>query len=55
MPSWHTSKTCQWRRAGHREEVDRTNAKAYIDAGHNVSKKAMHKNKLPTNPTQWQA
>ena len=55
VPAWHTSKTCQWRKQGHREEVDRTNAQAYKDAGHDVCMKASHKKHLPVNPTQWQA
>ena len=55
VPVWHTSKTCQWRKQGHREEVDRKNAQAYLNAGHDVSTKGRHKNKLPADPKPWLA
>ena len=50
VPAWHTSKTCQWKVPGHRDEVDRTNAKAYKEAGHPVNMSKHHRNKLPENP-----
>ena len=55
VPVWHTSKTCQWRKQGHREEVDRKNAQVYLNAGHDVSTKGRHKNKLPADPKPWLA
>ena len=55
VPNWHTSKTCQWRKEGHCEEVDRSNAKAYKAAGHNVTMKGSHKTQLPVNPGPHQA
>jgi len=57
VPIWHTSATCptNCRKNGHQEQVDRNNAEAYINAGHNVCKKGKHKNTLPTNPGPQQA
>ena len=49
VPVWHTSKTCphEYRKPGHVENCDRSNANGLIAAGHDVSKKGMHKTQLP--------
>lgn len=57
VEGWHNSQTCnvQHTNPGHQQGCTRENAKAYMDAGHRVSRKAMHKTKLPENPGPHQA
>ena len=54
VPLWHTSQTCTNKVPGHQDGCTRQNAQAYMTAGHRVSKKAMHKTALPTNPKPQQ-
>ena len=53
---WHTSKTCPtgFRNTHHQEGCDRGNAKAYINAGHNVRLKGREKTVYPINPHKGQ-
>jgi hypothetical protein len=55
VPHWHTSQTCTNKIPGHQDGCNRQNAQAYLTAGHRVSRKAMHKTSLPTNPKPHQA
>ena len=55
VPHWHTSQSCDDRVPGHQTGCTRANAQAYLDAGHRVSRKAMHKTSLPQNPGPHQA
>jgi hypothetical protein len=57
VESWHNSQTCnmQHNNPAHQRGCTRENAKAYMDSGHRVSTKAMHKTKLPENPGPDQA
>ena len=41
--------------AYHQDGVTRENVQAYMNAGHRVSKKGMHKTTLPSNPRPNQA
>lgn len=45
----HNSATCVYKKNGHQDGCNRQNAQAYMDAGHRVSKRAMHKVNLPVN------
>lgn len=57
VPIWHTSMTCNRKHTNpyHQDGVTRENAQAYMNAGHRVNKKGMHKNQLPSNPRPNQA
>ena len=55
VPHWHNSQTCPYQVEGHQTGCTRENAKAYMNAGHRVSRKAMHKTSLPQNPGPNQA
>jgi hypothetical protein len=57
VPSWHTSATCPDKAyyPQHNDAINRNNAEQYRAAGWRVSKKAMHKVTLPTNPGPNQA
>eukprot|EP00956_Cyclotella_meneghiniana_P021065 scaffold37874_cov42-Cyclotella_meneghiniana.AAC.9 len=55
VPHWHNSQTCPYHVDGHQVGCTRENAQAYMNAGHQVSRKAMHKTTLPQNPGPNQA
>ena len=47
--SWHTSATCDNRKQGDQTDCNRANAEQYIAVGNYVSRRAIHKVKLPVN------
>jgi hypothetical protein len=57
VPIWHTSATCNVKHLNpyHQDGCTRENAQAYMNAGHRISKKGMHKTRLPDNPGPNQA
>jgi hypothetical protein len=57
VAGWHNSQTCdvQHTNPGHQQGCARENARQYMDAGHGVSRRAMHKTKLPEKPGPHQA
>ena len=52
VPVWHTSKTCpqECRGPGHVEACDRGNTTGMMAAGHNISRKGIHKTQLLQEP-----
>ena len=55
VPHWHTSDTCPYPKANHQRGCTRANVQAYEQAGHDVSKRGIHKTIMPTNPGAHQA
>ena len=50
VPAWHTSATCPTPNAHHQAGCTRENVAQYAAAGHNVSRRAVHKTVMPINP-----
>lgn len=55
VPQWHTSETCPYPKDNHQRGCTRANVRAYEQAGHEVSKRGIHKTIMPTNPGAHQA
>ena len=55
VPLWHTSATCNERKRNHQEGCTRQNVAQYEAAGHQCSRRGIHKTIMPTNPTPGQA
>ena len=49
IPSWHTSATCDNHKQGHQTGCTQDNAEQYTAVGNYVSRRAIHKLKLPVN------
>ena len=55
VPLWHTSATCNDQKRHHQVGCTRQNVAQYEAAGHNCSKRGIHRTIMPTNPTADQA